>query len=147
MIMVVVVVVIVVVIVPASTPPSWCDNHIRFVRVPFDLPAEPPLVSERPESSGALVRRAAEDDPVFRDEHIIGMPGPTCGIAPGGRHKVGGVLRVVDIGEVDAPEAAFFPGAMDDLAADVPLDVVSTHPVSEPVLRTIRMHVQRRPEP
>src|SRR5438046_429762 len=75
------------------------------------------------------------------------MPGLTRRLASVGRHIVAGVPRIVYIREVDAPEAAFFIGGAHDVAADIALDIVRTHPVSEPILRTVRMHVQGSPEP
>src|SRR5262245_38435438 len=134
-------------IATVSRTPTSRDDHIRLIRIPVDDAAEPRGGAQRPETAGALVRRAAEDHPVVHDEHVIGMPGLTDGIAPGGRHIPGDGLRVVDVGEVDAPEAAFFPGAVDDIAADIPLDIVDAHAVAEPIFRTVRMHVQGRPEP
>src|SRR5437667_11179194 len=123
------------------------DDHVGLVSIPADYACEPRFASQRPEPASALVRRAAEDRPVLHDEHVIGMPGLTRRLASDGRHIVAGVPRVVDIREVDAPEAAFFIGGPHDVAADIALDIVRTHPVSEPILRTVRMHVQGSPEP
>ena len=75
------------------------------------------------------------------------MPGLTRRLASDGRHIVAGVPRVMDIREVDAPEAALFIGGPHDVAADIALDIVDAHAVSEAIFRTVRMHVQRSPEP
>ena len=43
---------------------------------------------------------------------------------------------------------AFFPDAVHDVAADIALDVVDSHAVSEPVFGTVGVHVEgdRKPE-
>ena len=126
---------------------SCSDDHVRLIHVPADLPCKAGLIAQCPQSPSALIRRAAEDDAVFRDEYVIGMAGLARGVAPDGRHELGSVLRVVDVGVIDAPEAAFFPGAVDDVATNVALHIVRAHTVSETVFRTVGMHVERRPEP
>ena len=62
-----------------SRRPAFDDSALLTAigpRAPADCPPEPRGASQRPKRAGALVRRAAKDNPVFHDEHVIGMPGP-----------------------------------------------------------------------
>src|SRR5262245_66452293 len=77
------------------------------------------------------------------------MAAPASGrrIAPNGWNVVGDRLRVVQIRNVNPPEAALFPGAPNNIPPYHPLDIVNAHPSSRPIRRTIAMQIQRKPEP